>query len=76
MSATQTSNPTDCTAHLRRIVECLRDLQNCIGIVCDENPQLEDELIDQVDSLADRLAEIETALALAGASPERDDARR
>ena len=76
MSAPQACGCTGCQTQVRRIVECLRDLQHCIGIVCDENPQLEDELIDQVDSLADRLAEIETALALAGASPERDDARR
>jgi len=47
-----------------------------LGIVCDANPRLEYELIDPLDSLAERLAEIERAVALAGASPERDDARR
>ena len=76
MSATQACGCTGCTAHLRSIVECLRDLQTCIGIVADAHPRLEDELIDPIDRLADRLAEIEKALALADAPPERDDARR
>jgi hypothetical protein len=69
MSKPQTCDCTGCQTQVRRIVECLRDLQTCIGIVCDANPQLEDELIDPLDSLADRLAEIERALALAGAPP-------
>ena len=65
MSTPQACGCTDCTAQVRRIVECLRDLQTCIGIVADAHPRLEYELIDPIDSLADRLAEIEKGLALA-----------
>jgi hypothetical protein len=59
--------PKNPTFPMRLIVECLRDLPTCIGIVADAHPRLEDELIDPIDSLAERLAEIEKALALAEA---------
>jgi hypothetical protein len=67
MSKPQGCGCTGCQTQVRRIVECLRDLQTCIGIVAEAHPQLEDELIDPIDSLADRLAEIDKALALADA---------
>ena len=76
MSVTQAGGCTGCAPHVREIVGCLREVATCLGILAEAHPRLEDELIDPIDSLADRLAEIETALALAGASPERDDARR
>ncbi len=67
MSTPQACGCTDCTAQVRRIVECLRDLQTCIGIFAEAHPRLEYELIDPIDSLADRLVEIEKALAMAEA---------
>jgi len=63
--APQAGGCTSCAAQVREIVECLRDLQTCIGIFAEAHPRLEYELIDPIDSLADRLAEIEKGLALA-----------
>jgi len=74
MSATRACGCTGCQTQMRQIVECLRDLQTCVGIVADAHPRLEDELIDPIDRLADRLAEIEKALA--DTPPEHADARR
>ncbi len=76
MSVTQAGGCTGCAPHVREIVGCLREVATCLGILAEAHPRLEDELIDPIDSLADRLAEIETALALADASSGRDDGRR
>ena len=67
MSATQACGCTGYATQVREIVECLRDLQTCIGILAEANPRLEYELIDPIDSLAERLVQIEEALALADA---------